>query len=48
MRNERRPKADDEEFVDAEIIEIFVEEANEVLDSLNTLLPEWKGSVAER
>lgn len=39
------PKADDEEFVDAEIIEIFVEEANEVLDSLNTLLPEWKGQL---
>ena len=34
--------SDDNEVVDDEIIEIFIEEAEEVLESLNTLFPLWK------
>jgi len=33
---------DDEYIVDPEIIEIFVEEADEVLETLTALLPQWK------
>ena len=32
----------EEPIFDDEIIEIFIEEAEEVLESLNTLLPQWK------
>lgn len=33
--------ADDEDEADAEIIEIFIEEAGEVLDTINDYLPQW-------
>ena len=42
------PKADAEEFVDDEIIEIFVEEADEVLEALTGLLPEWRNQLQDK
>ena len=42
------PKADAEEFVDDEIIEIFVEEADEVLEALTGLLPEWRNLLQDK
>ena len=39
---------DEEDVVDAEIIEIFVEEADEVLESLRTLLPDWKNQLEDK
>jgi len=38
----------DEYEVDAEIIEIFVEEADEVLECLTGLLPAWKGQLEDQ
>ena len=38
---------DDEYEVDAEIIEIFVEEADEVLECLRSLLPTWKDQLED-
>ena len=39
---------DDEYVVDAEIIEIFVEEADEVLECLRNLLPTWKDQLEDK
>jgi chemosensory pili system protein ChpA (sensor histidine kinase/response regulator) len=39
---------DDDYQVDAEIIEIFVEEADEVLESLNRLLLSWKDQLEDK
>ena len=38
---------DDEYIVDPEIIEIFVEEADEVLETLTALLPQWKSQLQD-
>ena len=38
---------DDEYIVDPEIIEIFVEEADEVLGTLTALLPQWKSQLQD-
>ncbi len=38
---------DDEYIVDPEIIEIFVEEADEVLETLTALLPQWKNQIQD-
>ncbi len=39
--------ADDDSDEDAEIIEIFIEEAGEVLDTINEYLPQWKDSPSD-
>ena len=36
------PVSEDSEAVDEEIVEIFIEEAEEVLENLNSLLPSWR------
>jgi len=38
---------EDEYIVDEEIIDIFIEEADEVFDTLRTLLPTWKGQLQD-
>ena len=42
QRQDPAATSEEEQDFDDEIIEIFIEEAEEVLEGLNTLLPEWK------
>ena len=41
------PADEDEYIVDEEIVEIFIEEADEVFDTLRTLLPVWKSQLQD-
>ncbi|MBF0673637.1 Hpt domain-containing protein [Pseudomonas sp.] len=42
------PPPADEEPVDEELLEVFVEEAGEVLETLNEYLPRWRADVDDR
>jgi chemosensory pili system protein ChpA (sensor histidine kinase/response regulator) len=42
------PPPADEEPVDEELLEVFVEEAGEVLETLNEYLPRWRANVEDR
>ncbi len=39
---EPEPEEDDDDIIDDELIEIFVEEAAEVLETINEFLPQWR------
>jgi len=42
------PPAEDEEPLDEELLEVFIEEMGEVQDSLHELLPRWQNAAHER